>query len=105
MGPNNTINAGPIDIPTSVFNDALMGNIHLYFYGWCEYDDIFDGAPRHRSEFCLKVVPIKRLADTADGFHRSAFAFIFHPTHNGADFDCLKPIQTGSLKNPLPKKS
>ena len=29
----------------------------------------------------------------------SAITLLFHSAHNGADKDCLKPTQTGSLKN------
>lgn len=95
--------AGPFAIPMNIISDAIIEKIYLYFYGWCEYDDVFQGTSRHRTEFCLKLVPIQRLSDAVEGAKRSAVTLRYHPEHNGADNDCLKPIKTGSRKNPLPK--
>jgi len=27
----------------------------MFFYGWFEYDDVFEGTRRHRTEFAFKV--------------------------------------------------
>ncbi len=103
IGPGGQINGGPLLIPHLDVRAALEGRRHLYIWGWCEYDDVFANTYRHRTEFCFKLVLVHahRRNDSADGSSRSTVQFQLHHAHNGADEDCLKPIQTGSLKNPF----
>jgi hypothetical protein len=101
IAPNGCINGGPLLIPHAYIAAAMEGRCYLYIWGWCEYDDIFPGTPRHRSEFCFRIAPVQSMSDGPDGKHRAVAAFMYHNKHNGADEDCSKPIQTVSRKNPL----
>lgn len=103
IGPNGRINLGPVMIPSRFIIDALEGRGHVYIWAWCEYDDIFQGTKRHRTEFCVRVQPLHAPIEPEAGKKAVSAAFIHHNTFNGADDDCLKPLQTGSPKNPLPK--
>jgi hypothetical protein len=58
-----------------------------YLWGWIEYDDIFAGTIRHRTEFCFQII-FERLPPTNDPWIR----FEPHSRFNAADWDCLRPI-------------
>lgn len=32
--------------------------VHIYFYGWVTYNDIFEKTPRHLTRFCFEVVSV-----------------------------------------------
>jgi hypothetical protein len=57
----------------------------LFFWGWVDYNDVFEDTPRHRTEFCYDV--------TADAFEDRGKIFLRFPAHgryNGADGDCVR---------------
>jgi len=58
-----------------------------YLWGWIEYDDIFPGSIRHRTEFCFQII-FERLPPTNEGWIR----FEPYSRFNAADSDCLRPI-------------
>jgi hypothetical protein len=58
-----------------------------YLWGWIEYDDIFSGSIRHRTEFCFQII-FERLPPTNEGWIR----FEPYSRFNAADADCLRPI-------------
>ncbi|MFA6206323.1 MAG: hypothetical protein WC689_08935 [Methylocystis sp.] len=104
VGPGGAINLGPVMIPSRYIIDALEGKKHVYVWAWCEYDDIFQDTKRHRTEFCVKVQPLHATVQSEDGAKSVSVALMHHSTYNGADDDCLKPLQTGSPKNPLARE-
>jgi hypothetical protein len=58
-----------------------------YLWGWVEYDDIFSGSIRHRTEFCFQII-FERLPPNNDPWIR----FEPYSRFNAADGDCLRPI-------------
>jgi hypothetical protein len=58
-----------------------------FLWGWIEYDDIFSGSIRHRTEFCFKII-FERLPVTNDPW----LGFEPHSRFNAADAGCLRPI-------------
>jgi hypothetical protein len=95
IGPGVTIGGHRIEIPHQQVLQALEGRSHLYVWGWCEYNDVFPGTPRHRTEFCVQIERVE-VADGAGppGQRRVSAQFTPHQRHNGADEDCVKPVQT-----------
>jgi hypothetical protein len=60
----------------------------LYVWGWIDYNDVFEGTPRHRTEFCFDISP----DEVPDGKN----IYMRFPTHgrfNGTDGDCLRRPQ------------
>jgi hypothetical protein len=57
----------------------------LYFWGWIDYDDVFDDTPRHRTEFCFDVSP-----DEVEDRGQTYMRFPAHGRYNGADGDCVR---------------
>lgn len=57
----------------------------LFVWGWVEYDDVFDGTPRHRTEFCLDTT-----ADTASDRGNTYLRFPTYGRFNGIDGDCVR---------------
>lgn len=56
IGRGATIEAGHLDFDASITLGVIARNIHLFVFGWEEYDDIFaPETPRHRIEYCFKV--------------------------------------------------
>jgi hypothetical protein len=100
IGPGGNLRSSPIKIDAHLISILMSTNTKLYFYGWFEYDDVFDGTERHRTEFCFKFAPMHSIE--ADGRGTVEGHFQYHTGHNGADDDCMFPLRTGSPKNPLP---
>jgi hypothetical protein len=65
------------------------GAKHLYIWGWAEYDDIFEGTPRHRTEFCYEVFFVGAAFP-----NKVQLATRMHRLHNAADEDCKYPLKT-----------
>lgn len=59
-----------------------------YFWGWVEYDDIFTGTIRHRTEFCFQAK--RRLG---------AVGFIPYYRFNVCESDCLRPVDPHTNKS------
>lgn len=62
----------------------------LYVWGWVEYSDVFEDAPRHRTEACFELVILSN-PDTPSGFRLDAPHW---KVFNGADEDCLHQPKT-----------
>jgi hypothetical protein len=52
VGPNAVINSAYVNLPIGLVADILHHRAYYLFAGWAEYNDVFDGTPRHRVEFC-----------------------------------------------------
>ncbi len=82
IGPksHSGVVVGPI---SSVITDQVFAHqIHLYFWGWAKYRDIFPDTPQHVSIFCYEFVPISK----------DRFTFLMNacPVHNCTDEECSK---------------
>lgn len=86
IGPQLIWHTPSITIPASELETPLVGAFH-YLWGWIEYDDIFSGTTRHRTEFCFKI-ECERLQPTNEFW----VGFAPHSKFNAADEDCLRPI-------------
>ena len=63
------------------------GDRRMFFYGWLEYDDVFEGTKRHRTEFCYKIgFPNDPLNTT---FHKPMSFDPYGTRYNHIDKDCL----------------
>lgn len=93
--PGGTIELVLLPIGMEEVESIISGNQMLFIWGWAEYDDIFKGTRRHRTEFCFRQTlggdPRKK-----DGFWGR---YHVHHKHNGADEECEFPIRTSSPKD------
>jgi hypothetical protein len=93
IGPHAAVLSGGFEYKVSDPNVAAVsaGKKHLYVWGWAEYDDIFQGTPRHRTEFCYELFLIGAFPVKAQLVHR------VHRLHNAADEECRYPLKTPRL--------
>ena len=100
MGPKGITWSGECEIPIDKVLATRNGEGQLFVWGWVEYDDIFEGTPRHRTEYCFEVkVPGIPTIHTAEGNPEGAhvpFRYQGYKKHNGTDEECMHPIKTGS---------
>ncbi|MCH9051755.1 MAG: hypothetical protein IIA72_11830 [Proteobacteria bacterium] len=80
MGPNGQLGSH-IEFKLDDIKKAARGEIDLVVWGWVEYDDVFPGSPRRRTEFSYKVDPRGK----PENFQ---FGLLAIGPHNGADEDC-----------------
>jgi hypothetical protein len=85
------VTIGAVELEASTASGGVDGepaaSVERYLWGWIEYDDIFPGSTRHRTEFCFQII-FERLPATNEGFIR----FEPYSRFNAADWDCLRPI-------------
>jgi hypothetical protein len=89
IGPKLKVNGGNISIEKEEIFLAYTGIHFLYIFGFAEYNDVFVGTQRHRTEFCFRILVSKHPV-TADMNCRYEF---FGP-YNGQDEDCHKKPYT-----------
>ena len=65
-----------------------------YFWGWVEYDDVFEGTSRHRTEFCFWVERV-RFPQTG----AMAMGLRPHSRFSAVDRDCLRPPEPDKQKH------
>jgi hypothetical protein len=93
IGPDSEIYTPIIRIGASEL-EPIDQSHEWYFWGWVEYDDIFIGTTRHRTEFCFQLDRV-RLPVTSEFW----IAFKPHSRFNAADGDCLRPIDPHTNKS------
>jgi hypothetical protein len=86
IGPRGELHTSPIRIRENEFEE-IIADSRWYFWGWVEYDDIFYGTMRHRTEFCFQI-GTTRLQPTNEFW----VAFTPHSAFNAADDECRRPI-------------
>lgn len=79
------MNMKSIDIPIDVFQAVQAGTHRLYMWGWADYNDIFEGTERHRTEFSAEILITGSLSDTVPGL-----AFVTLTKYNGSDRETMK---------------
>jgi hypothetical protein len=95
MAPGNTLDTAPLNVSLDELEEVIEGRAHLYFYGWAEYDDVFQGTARHRTEFCYRI----EMGGNPRNPKQFSPRWQTHPRYNGADEECEGPLRTVSPKD------
>jgi hypothetical protein len=85
IGPNAVMHAGNFDISVETLIAMRAGKTRTYVWGWCDYDDVFAGTPRHRSEFCFEII-----ATGNPIYKNGGFLYKRHGPFNGFDDECVR---------------
>lgn len=80
LGPKESITGPVATIPTSILTEVHDKSLHLYFYGWSTYRDIFPKDPPHVSMFCIELTDARLPV--------GIFSWQVCPHHNCADEEC-----------------
>jgi hypothetical protein len=59
IGPKAMMVTSPCKVPISLLGAIQQGQMHLYFWGWVRYSDIFIATPQHVTLFCIEMTDIK----------------------------------------------
>ena len=85
IGPRSFMHSSYFDIPVEDLQKIKDGTAHAYIWGWADYDDVFPDTPRHRSEFCFKIIIHgDLLAENCQFLYQQDGRF------NGFDEECLR---------------
>jgi hypothetical protein len=82
IGPRSILTFPGIDISADVFEASIAQKLRWYAWAWIEYDDVFEGTPRHRTEWCCEIT-VRRHPVT----NEIGIGFPIHGKFNGADGD------------------
>ena len=82
IGPKGKIRSGALHIPFDMLERMSKGQSRGYLWGWVEYDDIFDGAPRHRTEYCYYTARVTPPVSDVK------IEWAAYREHNGMDDEC-----------------
>ena len=91
VGPRATALSPVISLEPSILRQVRDLQGKLLIWGWAEYDEVFEDAKRHRTEFAYLVV--------VSGSPASHVGFSQYKLHNGVDADCTK--QPTELARPI----
>jgi hypothetical protein len=97
IGPKAVIDSDQLGVGIDEMIAVRDNTQRLYIWGWAEYDDVFPGTPRHRTEFCYRIFVTGDPTDPSPG--KFSFRWSLHNAHNGADDECLAHIRTTSPKH------
>jgi hypothetical protein len=85
VGPQSSILTGGVYITLDDALHMVARNQRQFIYGWADYNDVFSGTPRHRTEFCNEITFLgdpRRDDCKIDTPHFKRF--------NGADGECFR---------------
>ena len=85
LGPKEEITGTLLTIPFTVMEGVRDKTLHLYFYGWLTYHDIFPKTPLHISMFCMELADIRGQLVPGTNY---LFTWTLCPRHNCADDEC-----------------
>jgi hypothetical protein len=85
IGAGGTFGTPAFFISNSGAAEIVAKRKRLFIWGWIDYDDVFEGTPRHRTEFCFDVSP-DEVPDKGNTYLR----FPTHGRFNGIDGDCVR---------------
>jgi len=88
LGPKATTSGHGVTVEHEVMDAIHAGTGELYVWGWVDYDDVFHRTPRHRTEFCFRVL-LKEIRHP-DGRVEVEPRFSSHWRYNGQDNECEK---------------
>lgn len=88
MGARGIFHTPGFFVPISDVRTVVEKANRLFVWGWIDYDDVFEGTPRRRTEFCFDVEADDR-PDGGDTYMR----FSPYGRFNGADGDCMRRPQ------------
>jgi hypothetical protein len=85
LGPKAILQGARMNLSETNIADAATGILRWYIWGWTDYDDVFEGTRRHRTEACYRV-NVER--DRMSG--EILLGFSIYGRFNGADEECLR---------------
>src|SRR5260221_10533203 len=85
IGPKATVQGSGVLLAGDIIGRLASGSSKMYLWGWADYNEVFDGTPRRRTEFCFEAVV---LGNPQDG--QVELGFPLHRRFNGADEECLR---------------
>ena len=80
IGPRAQMNVNTFTVSVQDAVELMMERKFLYIWGWVEYNDIFPGTPRHKTEFCNRVIG----SPVANNPNPAFIEFRYHRAHNKA---------------------
>lgn len=86
----------PFQIHIVDIDAVKRGEKRMFIYGWVDYDDVFPGTPRHRTEFCGELTVIGNPAVDDPSWARIST----YRKYNGADDECYR----GPAPWPFPER-
>jgi hypothetical protein len=85
IGPNAAMHTWAVELPVETLDSIRQGRAHVYIWGWFDYNDVFEGTPRHRSEFCFELQVVGNPV-----YKEGGFKYRRHGAFNGFDDECLR---------------
>ena len=95
IAPGSTIDSVELPISLEDMEDIVAEKKYLHVWGWAEYDDVFEGTPRHRTEVCIRW----RVGGNVRDPQKFSSRYEIYGRHNGADEECEFPVVTASSKD------
>jgi hypothetical protein len=95
IAPGGIIESAILPVQLEQMDNILAGTQYLYVWGWAEYDDVFAGTSRHRTEFCFRWTVGGNVRDAK----KVSTRYNIHERHNGADEECEFPLVTVSPRD------
>lgn len=96
LGPKASGYSAQMDLPLEQITRVANAGDHFYIWGWAEYDDVFDGTQRHRTEFCSKWF----VSGDPTNSKGVSFRADHHDRYNGHDEECGERFLDAQKRRP-----
>jgi hypothetical protein len=91
IGPRGTSFSPVIVIEGSTIRNVRELQGRVLIWGWAEYDDVFEGSRRHRTEFCYQMTVTGSMSSSHIGFRQ-------YRRFNGVDDECERSTTIPTLR-------
>ena len=86
IGPKSSIGSSLLNVDANISKAVQARRMHLYFWGWMSYRDIFENTKQHMTKFCRELTEIH--GDPVGTTGNTKIIFTHCPYHNCTDEEC-----------------
>lgn len=90
IGPKGSVGEHVGPLPAALVQSAIHHQIHLYFWGWTKYRDVFPDTPLHVTKFCDELVPLGQGEEITASTTTLRYSLEMCEHHNCYDEECEK---------------
>ncbi|MGA2410449.1 MAG: hypothetical protein ABSG46_08695 [Candidatus Binataceae bacterium] len=86
IGPRGQLNGAPFNLAIADVLEMRKGTKKFFIWGWFDYNDLFKGTERHRTEYCCQILVVLDPTNP----NNVALSASIYGWHNAVDDQCYR---------------